>query len=332
MCNQCNIDQPIVKLFRPEALGSAPLSMMPPSSLHTENQLRPEPLTQVASGELDRLESLSLVLSAVGVAHWLDEQNGELLVAEHDAATAAFHLRQYSLENADWPPAPPPPRPIHPQTPPTIVLMALLALFFVHTGPWSTGNNWFAQGAVDGPAILQQGEWWRLATALTLHADLVHLAGNGLIGGLMIHLLGKTVGYGLAWLLLIVSGMAGNLLNVVVRHQPHLSVGLSTAVFAAIGLLVGLQLGHSRTRSQTRSLRELLLPLGAGAGLLAALGSEGVRTDLGAHFFGGIVGLCCGVLLEMTGAVARCRRPFIQALLFSLAVTILMWCWRLALR
>jgi membrane associated rhomboid family serine protease len=109
-------------------------------------------------------------------------------------------------------------------------------------------------------------------------------------------------------------------------------VGLSTAVFAAIGLLVGLQLGHSRTRSQTRSLRELLLPLGAGAGLLAALGSEGVRTDLGAHFFGGVVGLCCGVLLEMTGAVARCRRPFIQALLFSLALTILMWCWRLALR
>jgi len=206
--------------------------------------------------------------------------------------------------------------------------MTLLALFFAHTGSWSTGNNWFAQGAVDGPAILEQGEWWRLATALTLHADLVHLAGNGLIGGLMIHLLGKTVGYGLAWLLLIVSGMAGNLLNVAVRHQPHLSVGLSTAVFAAIGLLVGPQLGHRRTRS----LKELLLPLGAGAGLLAALGSEGARTDLGAHFFGGVVGLCCGVLLEMTGAVARCRRPFIQALLFSLAVTILMWCWRLALR
>lgn len=281
----------------------------------------------VAHCELDRLELLSLVLTAVGIAHTLDEQSMELLVAEYDAADAVFHLRQYELENADWPPPPAQPRPIHPQTPPTIALMALLAVFYAQTGPWTTGNTWFVHGAVDGRAIMAQGEWWRLATALTLHADLVHLTGNCLIGGLVIHLLGTTVGYGLAWLLLIGNGMAGNLLNVAVRDQPHLSVGLSTAVFAAIGLLVGLQLGHN----QTHRLRDLLLPLGAGAGLFAVLGGEGARTDLGAHFFGGVVGLCCGVLLDLTGTIARCRSPVVQALLFALAALTLIWCWRLAL-
>lgn len=301
--------------------------MTPTSSLPAENQLRPVPLTPVAHGEFDRLESLSLVLAAVGVAHQLDEHRMELLVAAHDAADADFHLRQYDLENIGWPPPPLQPRPIHPQTPPTIAMMAMLALFFAHTGPWTAGNNWFVHGSVDGPAITAQGEWWRLATALTLHADLVHLTGNCLIGGLLIHLLSNTVGYGLAWLLLITNGMAGNLLNVAARDQPHLSVGLSTAVFAAIGLLVGLQLGHS----ETRRLRDLLLPLGAGAGLFAALSGEGVRTDFGAHFFGGFIGLCCGTLLDLTGAVTFCRRPFVQALLFALSVAIVMWSWALAL-
>jgi membrane associated rhomboid family serine protease len=291
------------------------------------DRLRARPLTPVAHGELDRLESLSLVLTAVGVAHRLDAENMELLVAEHHTGDALFHLQQYELENANWPPLPPPPRPIHPQTPPTMALMTLLALFFMHTGPWVNENAWFARGAIDGSAIMEHGEWWRLATALTLHADLVHLAGNCLIGGLIIHLLGNTVGYGLAWLLLIVNGMAGNVLNVAVRDQAHLSVGLSTAVFAAIGLLVGLQLG----RSQTRRLRDFLLPLGAGAGLFAALGGEGARTDLGAHFFGGVIGFSCGVLLDLTGMVARCRSPVVQAMLFFLTTAILAWCWRLAL-
>jgi len=329
MYNQCNIDQPIVKLFQPGAHHSAPLSSMPFSSSRNQQiqEMRQEPLTPVAHGEGDRLETLSLVLSAVGVAHRLDEENGKLLVAEEAVNAAAFHLRQYELENADWPLPRPAPPPIHSQTPPTALLMIVLALFFAHTGPWSATNQWFVRGAVDGAAILEQGQWWRLATALTLHADLVHLAGNALIGGLIIHLLGKTVGYGLAWLLLIVNGMAGNLLNVAARIQPHLSVGLSTAVFAAVGLLVGLQLGHS----QPHRLRELLLPLGAGAGLLAALGGEGAQTDIGAHFFGCAVGVCCGALTSVTETAARCRRPLVQGLLFLFALTFLLWCWRLAL-
>ena len=121
----------------------------------------------------------------------------------------------------------------------------------------------------------------------------MHLAGNCLIGGLVIHLLCKVLGYGSGWLLLLLAGAGGNLLNVALRQGPHFSVGLSTSVFAAIGILTGLQI----VRFRTRSLRECLLPLGAGAGLLAFLGSEGVRTDLGAHLFGFLVGIGCGAVV-----------------------------------
>lgn len=207
-------------------------------------------------------------------------------------------------------------------------MMGMLALFFAHTGPWSTGSLWFVRGAIDSVAILDYGEWWRLVTALTLHADLVHLTGNCLIGSLMIHFLGKLLGYGLSWLLLILTGLTGNLLNVLLHQQPHHSVGLSTSVFAAIGIFTGLQC----TRFSRHTIKEMVLPLGAGLGLLAFLGSEGVRTDLGAHCFGFISGFCCALLLNQSGMIQKTRRPLLQAVFFLNALAITGACWMLALR
>lgn len=289
--------------------------------------LREADLIAIADDESDQLDALSLVLSAVGIDHWHDQESGRLLVANEDAPAALFHLNQYHLENRNWPP----PKPLHqhlsPQSQPTLLVMISFALFFSHTGPWSTGNVWFTLGAIDSAAILKHGEWWRLITALTLHADLSHLLGNCLIGGLVIHLLSRMIGYGQSWLFLLLTGSIGNLCNIAFRQQPHLSVGFSTSVFAAIGLLTGLQLG----RSATRSYKALLLPLGAGAGLLAFLGSEGVRTDLGAHLFGFVNGVGGGWLFTRTGLVERFQTPALQVslLLMALALPILAWIWAL---
>jgi len=285
-------------------------------------------LVAIAGQEADRLESLSLVLSAVGIEHVVDERGQQLLVADQDAESALFHLDEYRTENLNWPPLPPPRPTLHPQTPPTLLMMGLLTLFFAHTGSWSTDSRWFTQGAINSVAIFEHGEWWRLLTALTLHADLVHLSGNCLIGGTMIHFLSKTVGYGWAWLLLLLNGFAGNLLNVLLRQNPHISVGFSTSVFAAIGILTGLQFARLRSHP----VKELVLPLGAGAGLLAFLGSEGVQTDLGAHLFGFACGLASGILLGRTDVSAPNSRPSFQPLLFSVSLISILLCWMLALR
>jgi membrane associated rhomboid family serine protease len=284
-------------------------------------------LIPVAGKETNQLEALSLVLSAVGIEHCLDVRTHQLLVAEEDAEAALFHLQAYRMENLNWPPPPPPRQTLHPQTPPTVMMMGMIALFFAYTGPWSAESRWFDRGAIDSVAILDHGEWWRLVTALTLHADLIHLIGNCLIGSLMIHFLGKVLGYGLSWLLLILTGFTGNLLNILLHQQPHISVGLSTSVFAAIGMFTGLQLA----RWKAHPLKEMLLPLGAGLGLLAFLGSEGVRTDLGAHFFGFISGLCCGILLNRSNIVEKTRRPFLQAIFFLASLATILLCWTLAL-
>ncbi len=283
---------------------------------------------RVGAGSPEQLATLSLVLSAADIDHLVDHDSGAVQVAPADNARALAEWSAYEEENRGWPP-PPPTRPaLQPGTPPTLGLMTLLAFFHAHTGPWQAHSPWFARGAVDSEAVLGQGQWWRLFTGLTLHADLAHLAGNALIGGLIIHLLARTLGYGTAWLLLLLAGASGNLLNLALRAQAHLSVGLSTAVFAAVGLLTGLQLVH-RT---TRSLRALLLPLGAGAGLLVLLGSGTGRTDVGAHFFGFVAGGCGGLLTGLLLPAHPSHRPQLQAALFALAATLLMVCWWLALR
>lgn len=285
-----------------------------------ENDLIP-----IANGPSGQLDILSLVLSAVGIDHRQDHDAGRLLVSPDDVPSALYHLSLYRQENLNWPPPPPLRQSLSTQAQPTLPLMVLLALFFAHTGPWSSGSAWFAQGAIDSAALLKHGEWWRLITALTLHADLSHLLGNCLIGGLVIDLLGRIIGYGQSWLLVMLTGSIGNLCNIVIRQQPHLSVGFSTSVFAAIGLLTGLQLG----KSAIRSYKELLLPLGAGAALLAFLGSEGVRTDLGAHLFGFASGIGGGWLLTRAGLIERFRSPALQPLQLSLALAlpILAWIW-----
>ncbi len=220
----------------------------------------------LAHDEIATLESLALVLEAANIEYRQEEATSTLWVAEEDLEAATEHLRLYMEENQDWPPVKPW-NEAQPQTPPTVLVMGVLVLFFMTTGAWTEFNPWFVSGAVDGSAVTR-GEWWRLVTGLTLHADTVHLLGNCCLGGVLVHLLSRSVGYGLAWAVLIADGAFANWCNVIARQEPHFSVGFSTVVFAAVGTLAGMQL----LRRQKPLWKELVLPLGAGLALLALLG------------------------------------------------------------
>lgn len=297
--------------------------------LVNEPDPRPDQPDQVvASGSRRHVALCSLILSSVGIRHRLNWQRTRLTVPRELADTASQHLERYFAENRGWPPPPPAPTFFYGGNPPTLLLMGSLAIFFLVTGPWQDDVSWFVRGAIDSRAVLNQGEWWRLITALTLHADLMHLFGNCIIGGLIVHLLSRTVGYGLALLLLLTCGGLGNFLNIALRDALHLSVGFSTAVFAGIGLLSGLQV-FAGSRSL---LRNLLIPLGAGVGLLAMLGTEGERTDLGAHLFGFLCGLVFGVLAQHLDLGRLTSRAGLQEKLFLLALLITLGAWMAALR
>ena len=282
----------------------------------------------VASGSPEHLELCALVLSAVGIRHALNPRHSELKVPAELAETARHHLDSYFEENRGWPERPPPPQALaYTGNPPTLLMIGSLAVFYLVTGPWQDDVSWFARGAIDSKMILEHNQWWRLITALTLHADQVHLLGNCLIGGFIVHLLSRTVGYGMAALLLIFCGALGNFLNIAIRETAHLSVGFSTAIFAGIGLLSGLQvLAGPLTR-----LRNLLIPIGAGVGLLAMLGTEGERTDLGAHLFGFLCGLVFGALARRLNLVRVVNNAGLQEKLFVLTLAVILVSWSIAL-
>ncbi len=276
-----------------------------------------------------------LVLSAVNIPHRIDladttsNHTWQLWVAPHHELRATHELECYFIENKDWPPAPPTPNhdfvPL--LQPPTLLLMGALLLFYSVTGTWEDHSFWFALGAGSSERILQHHEWWRLLTALTLHADAVHLLSNCLIGGWLVHFLCRLTGTGLGLFSLLLTAAGGNLINVLMRSTDHRFVGFSTAVFAVIGILA--VLSYQGRGKITGS--HFLIPFMAGAALLAALGSSGERTDLGAHLFGLLCGLANGQVLAREPLHSLRHSLLLQSLCFLLFLTLLVGSWWLAL-
>lgn len=253
-----------------------------------------------------------------------------LRVAAQDAERAEALLRVYELENqpAPWPReerAPPLVKGTAPRDGALAVVVAMV-LFYLVTGPRNAAVDWFIAGSADS-ARIQAGEIWRVVTALTLHADAVHLIGNALFGCFFLAMLGRSLGPGMAFFLVVLAGAGGNLVNALLRSAAHSSVGASTSVFGAVGLLSGLGVAL-RSRRGDRWGR-VLVPVAGGLGVLAMLGSAEGRVDVFAHLFGLLVGVPLGVLVGWT-----LRKPAgapSQIAWGAGAVGALLLCWKLAL-
>ena len=174
---------------------------------------------------------------------------------------------------------------------------------------------------------VRAGEWWRTATALTLHADSLHLFSNVLFGTPFLILLAQRIGLGLTLFATLVSGMLGNAMNTLYRDPGHSSLGFSTAMFGMVGLLCA----DIVIRSSMKGFRRLALPVAASLAFLAMLGAEGKNIDYAAHVFGLLSGFLVGL------AVSSCLRhhnALPRPLEFALgcaAPLILLLCWDLAL-
>lgn len=221
-----------------------------------------------------------------------------LLVPARYLDIAREELRLFEEENRNWPPPVPPARPLAENTLLALSVLILLATFHNLTRLDISlfgykPIDWFAIGNAHAAKILA-GQWWRLVTALTLHSDWLHLLGNLAIGGIFIVCLCRDLGSGLAWCLLLGSGILGNLANACLQPPDHRSIGASTIVFGAVGILAALNLVRNRRHLQKR----WPLPIAAALALLALLGTEGKNTDLGAHLFGFVFGTGLGLTAE----------------------------------
>jgi membrane associated rhomboid family serine protease len=195
-------------------------------------------------------------------------------------------------------------------------------------------SEWQDRGEAVSSAIVRGGEWWRAFTALTLHGDILHLVANIASGLIFAVFVLPHLGTGITWLLIVLSGFLGNVVNAwFYRSAPHISIGSSTAVFGALGLLVACEFVARFTSKATRNRWQLVLPLGAGLALLAYLGvgdPEQHRTDFMAHLWG----FCSGIVLGSVAAMARLRDRVPrkgQVVAAILAPGSIVFAWRVAL-
>ncbi len=240
----------------------------------------------------------SLVLTAMSIPHALADGPGggaQLCVPAAVAEAAREQLRLYERENQGRAPALPPWRQHGAGFAGVAGYLVALLVCFQLERTAALGLDWSVAGRVDGFAI-RSGEWWRLVTALTLHADAGHLAANLVFGAVFGLLAGQCLGSGLAWAGILVAAVAGNALNVALQAPGHLSLGASTAVFAALGVAAShIWFTHGRWAA---GWARRWAPLVAAVVLLTYLGTGDARTDIVAHLTGFLSGCAVGLALS----------------------------------
>ena len=275
-------------------------------------------------------EEWALLLASQAIqcnVHMEEDLGLGLVVETADQALALEAIALYQSENTQsgTTPAQPEEELAEPGFSGIAVAIGLFAIYTLF-GSAQEGHPVFDAGRASSQAILD-GEWWRTLTALFLHAHLGHIVGNALFGVYFITAVTRSFGDGLGLLLVLLAGALGNGLNAIDHGPGHYSIGASTAVFGAIGVLVGSALAR-RSRSGLRGAR-LIVPLGAGLGLMAMLGVGGFRTDIWAHAYG----LLAGSVLGLASALALPRRPqaSVQWICGGLALAGIALAWKMAL-
>lgn len=283
-----------------------------------------------ASPDRGQAESWTLVLEAMAIPHRVvpTDVGFAVMVPPKMVAPAIAALDAQDKEAAEGPVR----EVAAPDHGPSFVGMGIgitLVAFFVVAGP-RTGfdvQGWFRQGSAVSEAIVRNHEVWRAVTALTLHADIMHVAGNAVASLVFVTALGRWLGGGLAVLATLLAGIAGNLLTAYIYKTSHNVVGASTSTFGALGVLGGLQFVRRFRMRTVGRLRRALLGIAAALGLLAMLGM-GERADVVAHATGTGFGVLFGALLGL--GLKRPVRTFGQAVALLGAVAILAGAWLLA--
>ena len=215
------------------------------------------------------------------------------------------------------------------KTLPFLLCSLLIFLFYIITGPSVSKNIFFTRGILSPKAFFNQGQWWRAITSLTLHANYSHVLGNCIFMTIFASIAGMQIGAGFAVFGILLTGILGNLSTLYLfGSDSYNSLGLSTAVFGALGIISMLGM-FNKSNLNRRGLLRNWAPLAAGVTLLAFTGTA-VNSDVAAHLFGFCWGLGVGGLLNKT----RNYRDnlVLQGIFYVVPFAVVYYAWIIALK
>jgi len=262
----------------------------------------------------------SLVLVSQSIETALEhtpEAGWELAVASEDYERALEAIRLYRAENRGWPWQRRILRSGLLFDWGSLAWVGLVVLFFCLDERVGLQRA----GLMIRPAV-GQGEWWRLFTAIWLHADVSHLVFNATLGFVLLGFAMAGFGSSPGLLGAYLAGVGGNLIGWAASPSRGSSLGASGMVMGALGLVAMLSL----TRWQEVPNRKKYLVAGVSGGLmLFVLFGLSPGTDVVAHFGGFVSGVLIGFLLARFPLERNARANAICGLLFAVLVLVPWW-------
>lgn len=235
-----------------------------------------------------------LVLASQGIEAAIVRENDQwaLAISPHEYERAIKALKQYHIENRGW-------KWQH-TLPGTGLffhwgsLLWALAIGAIYYWSMVLYPQMKIAGAVDSD-LIRAGQWWRLFTAVSLHADISHLMANLTTGIVLIGFAMARFGPGPAILATYIAGVLGNVAGLYLYQEEHRSLGASGMVMAALGILAvqSFSLWH-----KDHSFRQLLARAFGAAILLLVLIGTSPQSDIVAHVGGFFAGAAFGYALS----------------------------------
>lgn len=291
------------------------------SDVQRELEQKPELVTVGRYRTTRQANDDTLLILSMGIAYWMIpvEMGYEVRVEANVAEEVIHQLERSRKENRFWP------RNYGDFIGDSegtqkasifgyAVFFAVLVITFLAQMRW--GEGLAEAGSLNVRLATEHQEWWRILTALTLHADVPHLLGNLGLGSFFALFVLQRFGNRLGWSLILWAGALGNLLNVWVHGGEAFSaIGASTAVFGAVGITSGGALFQLiRTRS-ARHARDMMIPVFVALMMLAWWGSSGQNTDIIGHLMGLLSGIFLGsVAIPMIAILPIWIRPVVAIL------------------
>lgn len=173
---------------------------------------------------------------------------------------------------------------------------------------------------------VQRGQWWRLFTAMFVHASIPHILFNmlGLVAfGTYVE---RFYGWRQSLLIYLAAGLVGNATSLHYAAQHGVAVGASGAIYGLVGACAAMLYWHRKTLPKTYTRHRLMMVLYVANSLLQGFADPHI--DHAAHVGGLLSGIVLAGMLSLRSEQGRVReqarsRMLLGALSATLALALL---------